>query len=96
MWQVGNIVHYIWYKMYVLVVFYCLRCNTIPTIGFRQVINAKLRTCCAHCASKEAGHKMNIRFKALPPSPSQPAQYTGKEQEKLFICTRTKINQLQK
>ena len=46
--------------------------------------------------SKEGGHKMNIRFKALPPSPSQPAQYTGKEQEKLFICTRTKINQLQK
>ena len=74
MWQVGNIVHYIWYKMYVLVVFYCLRCNTIPTIGFRQVINANLRTCCTHCASKEAGHKMNIRFKALPPSPSQPAQ----------------------
>ena len=24
--------------------------------------------------SKEGGHKMNIRFKAPPPSPSQPAQ----------------------
>ena len=43
---------YMLYKLYVFVVFYCSCCNTIPTNGFRQVINAKLCTCCTHCAKQ--------------------------------------------
>ena len=45
--------------------------------------------------SKEGGHKMNIRFKALPPSPSQPAQYTGKEQVNCLFVHEPKLTNCQ-
>ena len=60
---------YMLYKLYVLVVFYCSYIPFLP-MDLDKLLMLNYVHVVHIVPSKEGVHKMKIRFKALPPSPS--------------------------